>query len=75
VYVGEGLTLTPILTPEGSETTLTWTSDDEAVVRVSADGVLTGNNGTAPVYTLSGQRLAKPRKGLNIVGGKKVIVK
>lgn len=112
VYVGEGLTLTPTLTPEGSETTLTWTSDDEAVVRVSADGVLTGvaeglaivtvstsnsltanvkvkvepnptgvtdiqagNNGTAPVYTLSGQRLAKPRKGLNIVGGKKIIVK
>jgi len=29
----------------------------------------------APVYTLSGQRLAAPRKGLNILGGKKIIVK
>lgn len=28
-----------------------------------------------PVYTLSGQRLVAPRKGLNIVGGQKVIVK
>lgn len=28
-----------------------------------------------PVYSLSGQRLAAPRKGINIVGGKKVIVK
>ncbi|MBR6866672.1 MAG: hypothetical protein IKN02_00385 [Prevotella sp.] len=29
----------------------------------------------APVYSLSGQRLAAPRKGLNIRGGKKIIVK
>ena len=29
----------------------------------------------APVYTLSGQRLAAPRKGLNIRGGKKIVVK
>ena len=26
-------------------------------------------------YTLSGQRLAAPRKGINIVGGKKVIIR
>ena len=26
-------------------------------------------------YTLSGQRLSKPRKGINIIGGKKVMVK
>ena len=29
----------------------------------------------APIYNLSGQRLEKPRKGVNIVGGKKVLVK
>ena len=29
----------------------------------------------ATVYTLSGQRITTPRKGINIVGGKKVIVK
>ena len=27
------------------------------------------------IYTLSGQRLAQPRKGINIIGGRKVIVK
>lgn len=29
----------------------------------------------APVYTLSGQRIPAPRKGVNIIGGKKVVVK
>ena len=28
-----------------------------------------------PVYSISGQWLEKPRKGINIVGGKKVVVK
>ena len=28
-----------------------------------------------PVYNLNGQRLAAPRKGLNIIGGKKIVVK
>jgi hypothetical protein len=30
---------------------------------------------SAPVFTLSGQRLAAPRKGINIVGGKKIMMK
>ena len=30
---------------------------------------------TNPVYSLSGQRLAAPRKGVNIIGGKKYVVK
>lgn len=113
VYVGGTLLLTPTITPEGAETSLTWKSDDETVVRVDATGVLTGvaeglalvtvktANGLTsnackvkveqdpsgisdvqvgvkanfPVYTLSGQRLAAPRKGINIIGGKKVVVK
>ena len=29
----------------------------------------------APVYSLSGQRLSQPQKGINIIGGKKVVVK
>ena len=29
----------------------------------------------ATIYNLSGQRLDKPRKGINIIGGKKVMVK
>ena len=28
-----------------------------------------------PIHTLSGQRLTTPRKGINIIGGKKVVVK
>ena len=113
VYVGGTITLTPTLTPESAETTLTWESDDLSVVRVSADGVLTGvaeglalvtvtsSNGITsnackvkvepdpsgisnvrmdedsdkPIYSLSGQRLTVPKKGINIIGGKKVIVK
>ena len=30
---------------------------------------------TLPVYNLNGQRLTIPRKGLNIIGGKKILVK
>lgn len=32
-------------------------------------------DGDAPIYNLSGQRLSQPRKGINIIGGKKVLVK
>jgi hypothetical protein len=28
-----------------------------------------------PVYNLSGQKLTAPKKGINIIGGKKVVVK
>lgn len=29
----------------------------------------------APIYDLGGRRLAAPRKGINIVGGKKVLMR
>ena len=29
----------------------------------------------APIYNLSGQKLATPQKGINIIGGKKVVIK
>lgn len=32
-------------------------------------------NSDTPIYNLNGQRLEKPQKGINIIGGKKVIVK
>lgn len=32
-------------------------------------------NAEEPVYDLSGKKLSKPRKGLNIVGGKKAVIK
>ena len=34
-----------------------------------------GSMDQAPIYDLSGRRLAAPRKGINIVGGKKVVVR
>lgn len=117
VTIGMPLTITATVIPEGAETTLTWKSDDETIVRVNGSGSLTGlltglaeglaivtvstSNGltsnackvkvepdpsgindvqmvesnNVPVFTLSGQRLAAPKKGINIVGGKKMVVK
>ena len=37
--------------------------------------VCTEQKGNGVVYSLSGQRLATPRRGLNIIGGKKVVVR
>ena len=37
--------------------------------------VMDGLEKDAPVYNLRGQRLAAPQKGVNIIGGKKVVVK
>lgn len=39
------------------------------------NGVMLLQDSDVPVFSLSGQRLAVPRKGVNIVGGKKVVVK
>ena len=47
----------------------------EVAVANSIDGIEAGTEGSQPVYNLAGQRLQKPQKGLNIIGGKKVIVK
>ena len=44
--------------------------DDVGIVGIMADA-----DKAAPVYSLSGQRLAAPRRGINIVGGRKVIIK
>ena len=41
----------------------------------SIDGVQLDKAIDAPIYNLNGQRLDKPRKGINIIGGKKVFVK
>ena len=37
--------------------------------------VQTEQNANGAVYNLSGQRLATPKKGLNIIGGKKIVVR
>jgi hypothetical protein len=42
-----------------------------------ASVTLVGKDGkqTTPIFTLSGQKLSAPQKGLNIIGGKKVMMK
>lgn len=39
------------------------------------NGVETSEKKVAPIFDLSGQQMKKPRKGINIIGGKKVLVK
>ena len=39
------------------------------------NGVLKDINSNSPIYNLNGQRLDKPRKGINIIGGKKKLIK
>ena len=46
--------------------------DSDGIEGVKADKA---DGGSGPVYRANGQRLPKPMKGLNIIGGKKVIVK
>lgn len=38
-------------------------------------GVVVNDDQSAPIYNLRGQQLATPQKGINIINGKKVIVK
>lgn len=43
--------------------------------QTSINGVETGEKKDAPIFDLSGQQIKKPRKGINIIKGKKVVVK
>ena len=42
---------------------------------VGINSVPQADGSSAPVFSLSGQRLTAPRKGVNIVGGQKVVVR
>ena len=48
----------------------TYSLDGTGIKMVTAD-----DGQQTPIFSLSGQRLEKPRKGINIIGGKKVVVK
>lgn len=50
----------------------------EATVAGNGTGIIsatTTDNTDEPIYNLTGQRMKKAKKGINIIGGKKVIVK
>ena len=58
-----------LVTPEEKEIT------QEDVVVVEVKDIFIQRQQTPLFYTISGQRLKKPRKGINIIDGRKVIVK
>ena len=39
------------------------------------EGVYADGQGNAVIFNINGQKLSKPKKGINIIGGKKVVVK
>ena len=57
-------------TPDNYENVLVVGEDPSGINALHYDG----SNG-APVYNLRGQRLSAPQKGVNIIGGKKVVIK
>jgi hypothetical protein len=62
--------------PEGYE----WKYDDDThTITISfasgINNILVDESGDEPVYDMSGKRQLKPRKGLNIIKGKKVVVR
>ena len=71
--VSEGLTVITATTSNGivsNPCKITVTRNADAIQDVNKD-----SNTISRTYNVSGQRIAAPRKGINIVGGKKVIVK
>lgn len=62
-----------------SEAAGTWEIRNFSVSTTSVDGINAVENNAKvaddAIYNLAGQRLAKPAKGINIIGGKKVVIK
>ncbi len=60
-------------------TTATWVNFDnfklENISSSDINSIKTDHSHHAVIYDLSGQRLSKPQKGINIIGGKKVAIK
>lgn len=50
-------------------------SIEDAIVDIKGDEIVTGQKGKKEIYNLAGQRITKLQKGVNIVNGKKYIVK
>jgi len=77
-YISEEATLyVPVGTKAKYEATEGW-KEFKNIVEMDPSGiatVLTEQKANETIYNLSGQRFAKPRRGLNIIGGKKVVVR
>jgi len=67
----------PVGTKAKYEATEGW-KEFKNIVEMDPSGiatVLTEQKANETIYNLSGQRFATPRRGLNIIGGKKVVVR
>ena len=63
-----------LVTPDEKEikpADLSYTIGSTGISSITTDAI----DSNTPIYNLRGQRLAAPQKGINIIGGKKVIVK
>ena len=58
-----------------------WIYSDQNLVEIrvaastSIEGVQIDEEKNVPIYDLNGRRLTTPRKGINVIGGKKVVIK
>ena len=50
-------------------------NDADGIEAISNEEIVNSNSLNSKCYSLSGQRLTKPQRGINIVDGKKVVVK
>ena len=62
---------TPLRYSDGSWVEYGGSNDASGINDVVTDAI----DSNAPIYNLRGQRLAAPQNGINIIGGKKVLVK
>lgn len=53
IYMGESVTLTPMIHPESVMTSLTWQSNDTSIATVSKDGVVTAVDAGTAVITVT----------------------
>lgn len=75
-FAGGAVKLENILLVTPAEKEIKQSDVNYTIGTTGIKGVASGNiEKDAPIYNLSGQRLNKPRKGINIIGGKKVMVK
>lgn len=61
--------------PEGSRLAMFFDGEEGEVSGISEAFADNGSMGNGKVYNLQGQRISQPRKGLNIIGGKKFFIK
>jgi len=73
IGVAEGLALVTVSTSNGLTSNACKVKVESTPTGIST--LMMGDKTDVPIYTPSGQRLVTPRKGINIVGGKKIIVK